>query len=111
MILEPEREGFGLGWTWPELEVKQSKEKGAGQGLFAKVDLVAGTVIPHIGKPTTKRGTHIYNGLDGNSNILPYKGVGSQGLSIAMLANEPTTKKPRCKLTRLFGGHQEQAPG
>jgi hypothetical protein len=82
--------------------VKQSEEKGAGQGLFAKVDLLAGTVIPYLGKPTTRRGTHIFNGLDGNPKILPYKGVGNRGLSIAAMANEPATKKPRCKFTRGY---------
>jgi hypothetical protein len=100
LILMPVREG--LGWTWPQLEVKQSKEKGAGQGLFAKVDLLAGAVIPYLGKPTTKRGTHIFNGLDGNPKISPYKGVGNRGLSIAAMTNEPVTKKPRCKFTRGY---------
>jgi hypothetical protein len=95
VILKPVREV--LGWIWPQLEVKQSKEKGADQGLFAKVDLLPGTVIPYLGKRTTKRGTHIFNGLDGNPKILPYKGVGNRGLSIAAMANEPVTKKPRCK--------------
>jgi hypothetical protein len=54
LILQPVRENFG--WVWPQLEVKQSGEKGAGQGLFATVDLLAGTVIPYLGNPQPSEG-------------------------------------------------------
>jgi hypothetical protein len=97
-ILLPRRDGSG--WTWDELEIKKSTEKNAGNGLFAKTALEAGTVIPHIGKPTTKRGTHIFAGKDGNPNLNPYNGIGNNGLSIAMMVNESQRKKPRVKFTR-----------
>jgi hypothetical protein len=98
-ILLPKYDG---GFYWPELEVKQSNEKNAGNGLFAKVPLRAGTVIPSLGVLTKKKGTHVYDGQDGNPKINPFKGVGNWGLSIAMMANEPLRKKPRCKFMRGY---------
>ena len=49
-------------YTWKELEVKQSNEKNAGNGVFAKENLRVGTMIPIIGKQVSPdvRGTHTW---------------------------------------------------
>jgi hypothetical protein len=103
-ILLPVKVGY-CKYTWKELEVKESKEKNAGQGVFAKESLRVGTMIPIIGKQVSSevRGTHTWvrhgkkKAIDGNPEIKPYDGIGNFGLSIAMMINESTKKKPNCK--------------
>ncbi len=90
----------GEGWVWPQLEVKPSREPGAGLGLFARVPLRSGTMIPYRGHPTAEGGAYVFGGEDGSPLIAPYRGVGSRGWSVAAMANEPLRKKPRCILFR-----------
>ena len=91
-ILEPNLTG------WP------TKTGAAGNGLIAKTAIDRGTMIPILGRiskecilPTHSR-SHLYksdktNGgyyLDGHPDIQPHRGIGSRGLAIALMANEPT---------------------
>ena len=102
MILQP-REETRCGYVWDELEVKPSNELNAGDGVFARVNLKAGTMIPILGKKINRviNPSHvwIYRGrkaIDGHPSINPYKGVGSRGLAIAMMINESTKKPFNC---------------
>lgn len=94
-LIEPVDELNGC-YSWKEVEVRPSP---IGQsGLFAKQDLSVGTMIPIIGQKvidfyTSEPLTHgwLYGkrgGVNGHPSINPYKGVGSFGLSIAMMVNE-----------------------
>jgi hypothetical protein len=102
MILQPTKEDFG--YVWNDLEIKQSEEAGAGDGVFAARLLPVGTMIPILGKKVDldlHNFTHgwVYRNkqaVDGNPSIKPYKGVGNNGLSIAMMINEPTKRKINC---------------
>jgi hypothetical protein len=112
-------------YVWDGLEVKQSKEKGAGLGVFATKALPVGTMIPIIGQhhpgaaPSALTHAWEYYGkargyIDGNPSIKPFKKVGNYGLSIAMMINESTTKIMTCKFkkdhvvvaTRLKAGEE-----
>ena len=97
-LLLPVRDGEG--WVWPQLRVATSKEPGAGLGLFARVPLRTGTMIPYIGQPATGPGTHVFQGVDGHPHLDPHRQVGSRGWSVAAMANEPLRKTPRCILSR-----------
>ena len=71
--------------------------------LIATEDLLPGTLIPILGaltghnaRPYSKHSTHLYrNGhlsrflVDGHPSIDQYENTGSNGLAIAMMANEP----------------------
>ena len=48
IILEP-IETSPCVYEWKELEVRTSKQPNAGNGVFAKVELKAGTLIPLLG--------------------------------------------------------------
>lgn len=104
MILQPTKEHGG--YTWDGLEVKQSKEKGAGDGVFATRNLKVGTMIPILGKSIDVSRIHEYThgwtyrtkkAVDGHPSLNPYKKVGNKGLSIAMMVNESTKRKFNCK--------------
>ena len=104
-ILQPTKEGGG--YVWGALEIKTSKEKGAGDGVFAKVPLRVGTMIPILGKRVsldhdTTHGWKYYSkeAVDGHPSIDPYKGVGNFGLSIAMMINESAKRKFNCKFKK-----------
>lgn len=100
-------------FRWPKLAVRPSGVPGAGNGLYAAEDLPAGTAIPILGKTITRakfdeiqfslQATHLWSNhthdliLDGTPNYYPHKGVGSGGLAIAMVANEPHGRRaPTC---------------
>jgi hypothetical protein len=112
-------------YAWDGLEVKPSKEKGAGMGVFATKVLPVGTMIPIVGQhhpgatPSALTHSWEYYGkargyVDGNPSIKPFKKVGSYGLAIAMMLNESTTKILTCKFhldhvvvaTRLKAGDE-----
>jgi hypothetical protein len=105
MILQPKEKG-DRGYTWPALAVRQSQQNvGGGLGVFATRKLKPGIMIPILGHRVAQADglTHgwVYYGsikgaVDGHPSINPYKGVGSFGLSIAMMVNEPTRAKPNC---------------
>jgi hypothetical protein len=116
-LMHPVHEVSKIGtsyFDWPQLIVRPSLA--AGNGLFAAEDLPAGTAIPIIGKPlsdkqfydvqNTVASAHVWKHmhlkvfLDGNPKHHPYKNVGSGGLAIAMIANEPNRKKPTCIFKR-----------
>ena len=111
-ILKPVQTEDG-NFKWNELEVKTSGQ-GGGKGVYAKQDLKVATVVVIFGVPVSKW-THHDHGpshgwvrkkvgvkkenqpkLDGHPSLYPYKGVGSFGLAIAMMLNEPTKGKPSC---------------
>ena len=102
-MLQPKRDGEGYVWTG--LVLKQSKQNEAGKGVFATRALRVGTMIPMLGKavPEADGLTHGWEyygskgAIDGHPRYLPYKGVGSHGLSLSMMLNEPVTDKPNCK--------------
>jgi len=97
-LLLPVRDGEG--WVWPHLRVDTSEEPGAGLGLFARVPLRTGTMIPYIGQPAIGPGTHVFNGMDGHPQLDPHRQIGNRGWSVAAMANEPLRKTPRCILSR-----------
>ena len=107
VVIQPTKEDTG--YVWEDLELKQSQEKGAGCGVFATRKLKVGEMIPIVGAKVdaNHNGTHdwTYYGralkgtVTGDPSINPYKGIGNYGLSIAMMLNETTTKKPNCKFT------------
>jgi hypothetical protein len=106
-ILQPHK-ARSCKYTWPGLEVKKSKEKNAGDGVFATKALPVGTMIPIIGQfhegetPSALTHSWQYYGknsgyVDGHPDHNPFKKVGNYGLSIAMMLNESTSKTHTCK--------------
>lgn len=116
-VLHPEEVKDTCYYTWPNLTVKRTKKKG--NALFASGTIAAGTAIPILGNPltsaeykkieNTRAASHIWpifycvNGrtfpvyFDGNPKLnRPYNQVGCGGLSIAMIANEPSIFMPTC---------------
>ena len=101
-IIEPKK--VGEKYVWSELEVRKSGEPGGGNGVFARVALSAGTMIPILGiriKPAKvailkkqNKATHIseYRGLIINGD----PEINKTGLNIALLVNEPSKTKPNC---------------
>uniref|UniRef100_A0A6C0BNI0 SET domain-containing protein n=1 Tax=viral metagenome TaxID=1070528 RepID=A0A6C0BNI0_9ZZZZ len=107
-------------YTWPKLEVKEFP--GQGYGVYATERLSAGIAVPILGKVLTKfeldtklgtaQASHIWEirslkpgwpyttYIDGNPRYKPYKRVGSGGLAIAMMVNEPSRTKPNCIFKR-----------
>lgn len=62
VILKPVKE-TERGYIWRELEVKQSEQKGAGMGVFARTNLAVGSIIPIVGHIIGQAAgkTHAYN--------------------------------------------------
>ena len=108
-LLQPTKVGE-CEYIWDGLETKSTVT--AGLGVFATKPLLAGAMIPIIGKKMSesevekRKQKHelvhawIKNTLtgpvNGDPSISPYKNVGNYGLSIAMMLNEPSRKKPNC---------------
>jgi len=117
VILKPHHVGK-CKYMWDALTVGTSKEKAAGFGVFATKTLAAGTMIPIVGKRLSRSRidqmeklsqlTHAWvdtdlQPVDGHPRYNPHLGVGSFGLAIAMLVNEPCHKKTQLRLQeRLF---------
>ena len=112
ITLHPKKEIFGFSWSG--LEIRQSRERGTGLGVFATRDLRVGLMIPIVGKMVNvdATGSHQWNyyrrkgiikAIDGHPSHAPYLKVGSRGLSIAVMVNETTSKrfKTRFKLNHL----------
>ena len=59
----------GEGWVWPQLEVKPSAEPGAGLGLFARVPLRSGTMIPYRGQRTARGGRRLQRPRPGEARL------------------------------------------
>lgn len=102
----------GNGWQCNELETRQSGQKNAGFGVFAKQDISAGFCIPIIGhyvSPIQNEAGSAYTWslqggnrknvlkriLDGDPNWKPFHKVGTRGLSIAMMVNELSSTKQK----------------
>jgi len=104
-ILEP-IEVSPCKYEWQELEVRASQEPGAGDGVFARVNLPAGTVIPILGKIITgekfaameadRTATHVWNYYQNDVIVDGNPALNKHGLNIAMMINEPLKKKPNC---------------
>ena len=108
-ILEP-HEVAPCKYEWDELEVKQSEEPGGGLGVFAKVKLTPGTIIPILGKKISEAefnrleksqtATHcwvFYQQQKKDNFVLNGDpALNKHGINIAMLINEPSKKKPTC---------------
>ena len=98
-ILQPTRTPDG-NFKWQSIAIAPWKT-GQYKLIVTAEELKPGTLIPILGALNRKNGvnghrTHAYRNshlsnltVDGNPNIEPYQGVGSRGLSIAMMANEP----------------------
>jgi hypothetical protein len=82
-----------------------------GHGVFAVIDIPIATMIPILGDPISRRDIKSHNSvycwshrsraghtltINGSPNINPRHKVGSFGLAIAMMINEPLNKKPNC---------------
>ena len=103
-ILLPVKVG-DCNYAWSELEVRKSEEAGGGCGVFAKVNLKAGTLIPILGRRITAAGhlkleekhqaTHVWV-YDSNLIIDGRSGVNHTGLNISMILNESLKKKHNC---------------
>ncbi len=104
-IIQPRKVGE-CKYEWKEVEVRQSKEKGAGSGVFAQKNLPVGVMIPIIGNfQSGEVPTELTHGwqyqrqpyfVDGDPTQNPHKGVGNFGLSIAMMCNELTKGVHNC---------------
>jgi hypothetical protein len=107
MILRPTKVKNKCAFVWNDLEVK--RVRGRGKGVFAKKDLPAGTAIPIWGVEVKEWEENDYEAshgwarriaprqkLDGHPSVFPHKGIGSFGLSIAMMLNEPSKGRPNC---------------
>jgi hypothetical protein len=112
------------GNVWPGLIIKTSKQDLlAGNGVFATKAIPAGLRIPiygallteaqfseletksqdtHTFKLHNSSSDHVY--IDGRPSIMPYNGVGGEGMYIAMMMNEPCRGKPNC----IFKGNTVQ---
>jgi len=111
-IMHPVMDTDGCSWSWPLLELKNTGDS-RGLAVFAKENIRAGTMIPILGHVLTKlesydivarRGlSHGYMyrnmaiAIDGNPRLNPRHNIGNFGLSVAMMLNEPSRKKPTCK--------------
>jgi hypothetical protein len=86
-------------YRWEEIEVRQSGSEGKGMGVFANQDLAPGLMIPIAGMRIPAHmasgRTHAYVrsgsdcAVDGSPGFNGHRGVGSFGLAIALMANEP----------------------
>jgi hypothetical protein len=105
-----------LAYIWPGLEVHKSVQNDkAGDGVFAVDKIKAGLKIPVMGDNITQtdleelekkhEDTHVrlrhraegdVIAIDGRPSIMPYNGVGGNGMYIAMMINEPARGKPNC---------------
>lgn len=100
-------------FTWPGLALRASTMSAAGQGVFATEDLPVGTMIPILGSLVSdrlgsERSSHVWchrkpmRGtvsqlvVDGYPQILPYRGIGNFGSSIAMMVNEASVVEQNC---------------
>jgi len=103
-IMEPSSSTRNPGcFEWTHMTIKPARDGSAGNGLFAKTLIAKGTMIPILGRMSSEFITpahtrsHFYKSdktlgniyIDGHPNIQPHKGIGSRGLSIALMANEP----------------------
>jgi hypothetical protein len=111
-VIEPRAEGNGF--VWDDLALKPTGQGGGGSGVFATRDLPVGTTIPIVAvevedwdeaKHGASHGWVRYvvklkeddrPKLDGHPSVHPFRGVGSFGLAIAMMLNEPSRGKPNC---------------
>ena len=110
-IMHPVMGADGCSWSWPLLELKNTRDKGL--AVYAKEKIPAGTMIPILGHVLTKSESHaivnrrgLSHGymyrympitIDGHPRLNPRHNIGNFGLSVAMMLNEPTRKKPTCK--------------
>jgi hypothetical protein len=104
-IIEPIRATNGK-WNWPELELKQSNQPNAGKGVFARVNIPVGTMVPLLGKVissaehdklmTSLQATHTFSFYRTNIIINGNPRINNHGLNIAMMTNEPCKKRPNC---------------
>jgi hypothetical protein len=103
-IMEPSPSTSMDGYfEWTHLAIKPAGGRSAGNGLFAKTQIAKGTMIPILGRMSSEfilpahTRSHFYKSdktlgsvyIDGHPDIQPHKGIGSRGLSIALMANEP----------------------
>ena len=99
-------------FEWQEVTIAPGPNNDNQMRLVVRADyLPANTRIPILGgltrtHPLSRRDTHAYKcttlspfTIDGHPSIAPHKGVGSRGLAIAMMANEPTHTS---KATAIF---------
>ena len=95
-------------FTWTSLQVK--KTRNAGMGLYAKKAIKRGTLFPILGRlrdpgelARTGFSHALYDAharvwplhkylIDGHPDLDVHENVGSRGLAITMMANEPATK-------------------
>ena len=102
IIIEPKKSSLSnyFNYQWDELEVKKSNETGAGNGVFARVNLPVGTMIPILGKQISQaefngleqrhKATHVWNFYKKNLIIDGDPKLNPQGLNIALIVNEPS---------------------
>ena len=107
-VMTPERKELEgrVFYTWPKLKV-EPRPKDVGLGVLADENLRPGTCFPIFGEPITaaqqidrvkqKIAGYLYcqgsRCIDGTPAFHPARGVGSFGLAIAMMINEPGPKR------------------
>lgn len=111
-IVEPTTDGT-CEFSWYMLEIKKSNEPRAGNGVFATEHLKPGLMFPILGTPVSWEEAHtreenldfthgwffdkiLEQPIDGDPKIKPYKKIGTFGLAVTMMINEPLYKKPNC---------------
>ena len=89
-------------YRWRQIEVRQSGSGEKGMGVFATQDLEPGLMIPITGMRIPAHvadgRTHAYArsgtaAVDGHPGFNSHRGVGSFGLAIALMANEPNQQQ------------------
>lgn len=117
ILLPTLHKGQQISYSWDGLEVKKSKIKNAGNGVFATKPLAAGTMIPILGITYTQdtepdSDTHVWeyqtrneklkgrfvtgNTEDEREKMYVRRGAANFGLSIAMIANEGSSTQQNC---------------
>lgn len=117
VLLPTLEEGRQISYSWDGLEVRKSKIKNAGNGVFATKPLAAGTMIPILGitysqDTESESNTHVWkyqtkherlkgrfvtgNTEDEREKMYVRRGAANFGLSIAMIANEGSTTQQNC---------------
>jgi exonuclease III len=112
-ILQPKKLANNM-FAWEGIAI-ESWKKGQARLVVTAEELLPGTLIPILGTLTQKGGasgkeTHAYQNanlsnfiVDGHPNTDTHEGVGNRGLSIAMMANEPSaTSKATATFTQDY---------
>ena len=103
-ILQPIN-GKDCKFYWNELKVQKSNEVDGGAGVFARINLKAGTLLPILGRRITPtehlkleekhQATHVWV-YDSNLIIDGRDAVNNTNLNIAMKINESKKRKHNC---------------